>query len=195
MKSNEQIIAEQKAWIASGKIGCVFASALVKIADKIGWHFKIKGQADFTTIDKNTFICSWIFPGMTAQQVREWALNYKFESEIMYGEAKKDGSNDVYEGLRIKMKEGLAWVQYFGPDSHVKTRQAPYPMLSFTCKLPTHIYAKTMAVGILHLAHASIEYLSGKKCDTLWNQSFAATKKILKQSPDKSQAAKVTFLK
>lgn len=48
MKTSQQIIEEQKAWIASGKIGCVFASALVKQADKIGWMFRVKGDSDFT---------------------------------------------------------------------------------------------------------------------------------------------------
>lgn len=196
--TNEQIIKEQKAWIASGKIGCVFASALVKIADKIKWRFTVIGSINDTfnrwdalITHGDVFILSMIFPGMTAQDVKQWALASGFYIESVDG---------LYEGLRIKMgdsieTEKVSWVQYFGPDSHVKTRQAPYPMLSFTCKLPSHVYAKTMAVGIMHLAHASIEFLTAKKCDTLWEQSYAKTKKELGHSPSAAEAAKVTFIK
>ncbi len=200
MKSSQEIIEEQKAWISSGKIGCVFASALVKQADKIGWMFRVKGDFDFIDIRNHAFIVSWIFPGYDAMLVREWALNYGMYAVSTTDPNKywsaKLGREDGYEGLRIDMPEGTSWVQYFGPDSHVETRKAPHPMLSFTVKLPTHIYAKTMAVGVLHLAHASIEFLSAKVCDTLWNQSYAATKKILGHSPvSPREAAKTTFIK
>lgn len=186
--SDLEIIAEQKAWIESGKIGCVFASALVKISDKIGWHFQVmRGYAhQGFVIESNTYIASLIFPGKLASHVLLWSLANKFYLESI---------DELYQGLRIKMTDGIAWVQYFGPDSHVKTRQAPHPMLSFTCKLPAHVYAKTMAVGILHLAHASIEHLTSKKCDTLWNQSIEKTSKELGHPTTIREAAKVTFEK
>lgn len=183
-------IEENIAWIRSGKIGCVFASALVKQRDKIGWHFY--GADEFRRdweghFNDKTYICSIVFKGCTIDEVRAWALR----EMNMYIE----DIEGMYEGLRLKMGDNVSWVQYFGPDSHVKTRQAPHPMLSFTVKLPAHVYAKTMVKGIYHLAHASIEHLTAKKAHTLWNQSFAKTKKELGRSPNLSEAAKTTFIK
>lgn len=184
------VIKEQKDWIKSGKIGCVFASALVKQAEKIGWKFYLKENAiDYRQdiSDGKVFIASIIYPGMTAKEVKEHALNSGMYIENI---------NDMYEGLRVSFGNGnISWVQYFGLDSHVKTRQSPHPMLSFAIKLPTHVYAKTMAKGIFHLAHASIEFLTAKKCDTLWEQSYSKTKKELGYSPTIRESAKVTFVK
>lgn len=181
------IIKEQKHWIKSGKIGCVFASALVKQADKIGWYFVVNDNEKFDLSSyPNTHILSIIFPDSNITKVREWALDNDFFIEDLV----------LYEGLRYKIdNENVAWVQYFGPDSHVVTRQSPHPMLSFTLKLPTHIYAKTMVKGIYHLAHASIEFLTSKKANKLWEQSFIKTKKLIGHKLTEKQAAKVTFLK
>ena len=204
MFNHNKIIADQIAWIKSGKIGCVFASALVKMHDKIGWEFEVVDGAVeerswthvWNSLPKDVFLVSLLFPERDIYYVKQWALRNGFYLETITGtDVHEDGSNDVFEGLRITMPEGVAWVQYFGPDSHVKTRQSPYPMLMFTVKLPAHIYAKTMVKGILHLAHASIQYLSPKKCETLWNQSYAATKKILGHSPvSPREAAKTTYV-
>lgn len=182
-------IKENIEWIESGKIGCVFASALVKQREKIGWQFEVgdlfAGPVRMN-IKESTFIYSLIFPNCKASDVKWWAISNEFYIENI---------GDLYEGLRIKMNDGISWVQYFGPDSHVKTRQAPHAMLSFTVKLPAHIYAKTMAKGLLHLAHASIEHLTAKKAHTLWDQSIAKTKKELGFSPRLAEAAKTTFVK
>lgn len=188
--TDAEIIQGQVDWIASGKIGCVFASALVKQRHKIGWRFYTKDNAmqyrqDIS--DGKVFIASVIYPGMTLKEVREHALNSGMYIEDIEG---------LYEGLRINFGNGhVSWVQYFGPDSHVKTRRSPYPMLSFTVKLPAHVYAKTMMKGIYHLAHASIEFLTAKKANTLWERSFAKTKKELGHSPTIAEAAKTTFIK
>ncbi len=192
MKNN--IIQEQIDWIKSGKIGCVFASALVKKADKIGWYFiPIDTNTERMNLDyilrgnTNTFIISFVFSNdCNIKDVRSWALRNGFYIEHI---------DNMYEGLRIKMNEGISWVQYFGPDSHVKTRQSPHPMLTFTVKLPAHVYAKTMVKGIYHLAHASIEFFTAKQANTLWDQSFKKTKKELGFKPTLREAAKTTFVK
>jgi len=119
-------------------------------------------------------------------QVREWALSNGFYIENV---------DDMYEGLRIKSGLFTSWVQYFGQDSHVKTRQSPYSMLSFTCKLPAKYYTKVGFNGILHLAHASVAKIKEKASHVLWNQSVAKTKKELGFSPTIAEAAKTTFKK
>lgn len=178
------VIKQQVDWIASGKIGCVFASALVKVRDEILWHFEVDPEDLF--IAKSTFIKSIIFPKGNIESVREWALKNGFYIEDI---------NDMYEGLRIKIGNSVAWVQYFGPDSHVLTRQAPYPMLSFTCKITASAYWRVGYHGILHLAHASVRTLTERKQETLWNQSEIKTAQILGHKPTDREAAKVTFLK
>ena len=184
----DKIIKEQIDWIKSGKIGCVFASALVKQREKIGWQFNINylSSQPFPKAGDDCFIMSIIFPTRTIDQVREIALNNGMYIEDI---------DDMYEGLRIKIGKDISWVQYFGPDSHVKTRQSPHPMLTFTVKLPAHVYAKTMVKGIFHLAHASIEHFTSKQANTLWERSFAKTKKELGHAPTIREAAKTTFLK
>src|ERR1700733_11320876 len=180
----DKFIKENIEWIESGKIGCVFASALVKQAGKIGWHFSVNPES--LIMPDGCFILSIIFPDADINSVRDWAIK-----EGMYLES----VDDMYNGLRIKLNDGVAWVQYFGKDSHVKTRQCPHPMLSFTCKLRKKYYFKVGWNGILHLANASIEYITDKAADTLWNQSIAKTKKELGHSPRIAEAAKSTYKK
>lgn len=180
----QQIINDQIKWIESGKIGCLFASALVKVHDKIGWVFQV--NADKLEVPKSAFILSIIFPGKSINEVREWALDNGFYIENI---------DDMCEGLRIKQGTSVSWVQYFGPDSHALTRQSPYPMLSFSVKMSTSSFWRVGYNGILHLAHASVKTLSDKKSETLWNQSVIKTKKILGFSPTIREAAKTTFIK
>lgn len=179
-----EIIQEQIEWIKSGNIGCVFASALVKQRDKIGWNFIV--NPDKLIIPKGCFIMSVIFPDSNITTVKDWALSNGFYIEDV---------NDMYEGLRIKIDSFVSWVQYFGNDSHVETRKSPYPMLSFTCKLPSYYYAKVGFTGILHLAHASVQFLGKKAADTLWNQSEVKTKKIIGHKLTIKEAAKTTYEK
>lgn len=178
------IIKKQVDWISSGKIGCVFASALVKVRDDIGWEFQINPPS--LNIPKGTFIMSIVFPDGNIDSVKEWALNNGFYIESI---------NDLYDGLRIKQGNSISWVQYFGPDSHVITRQAPYPMLSFAVKLSAHSFWRVGFNGILHLAHASIRTLTPRKQETLWRQSEIKTEQILGHKPTDREAAKVTYLK
>lgn len=178
------ILKRQIDWISSGKIGCVFASALVKVRDEIGWEFQINPSE--LKIPKNAFIMSMVFPDGNIDTVREWALKNGFYIENV---------GDMYEGLRIKQGNSIAWVQYFGPDSHVLTRQSPYPMLSFAVKLSAYSYWRVGFNGILHLAHASVRTLTDRKQETLWNQSEIKTAQILGHKPTQREAAKVTYLK
>lgn len=186
----EKEIQENIDWIKSGKIGCVFASALVKNHDKIGWKFYHVDNAAHYRQDYHedkVMIASIVFPNWDIKRVRQHALDSGMYIEKL---------DDMYEGLRISFSNGnVSWVQYFGPDSHVKTRQSPHPMLSFTVKLPAHVYSKTMVKGIYHLAHASIEWLTGKQADRLWQQSLIKTKKELGHSPTIREAAKTTFIR
>ena len=96
-------------------------------------------------------------------------------------------------GLRIKTEEGVSWVQYFGKDSHAKTRQTPNAELLFCVKLPKKRYFKVGFKGVLHLAHASIEYLKEECLDKLWQGSFDKTEKILGHKPTINDAAKTTW--
>ena len=78
MQAGNEIIKAHTDWIRSGKIGCVFASALVKQADKIGWKFSVHNLNDMANsnffeanpIDKDTFIVSLIFPDGDINTVR-----------------------------------------------------------------------------------------------------------------------------
>lgn len=175
-------IEENIHWIQSGKIGCTFATALIKQRDKIGWKFI---EWPILTIPSDAHVLSIVLPNMSAGSVRDTILG----ASGFYIESVGKG----LEGLRYKAKEGISWVQYFGPDSHVKTRQSPHPMLVFTIKHPTHVYAKTMAKGILHLAHASIEFLTGKKCNRFWETSHKRSRDIIGHELGESEGAKVTF--
>lgn len=179
-----QEIEEQKSWIRSGKIGCTFASYLVRKHDEIGWHFTMWNGEVKMHLWGNTLIASIIFPGFNKDSVRRWAL-----ANGMYIE--KTGEDT--EGLRYKNEHGVSWVQYFGPDSHVKTRQSPHPMLTFTIKRPAHTYAKVGWNGILHLAHASIEGMGSYLCNRLWDTSLDNTTRVLGHKAGPNEAAKVTF--
>lgn len=197
---NKEIEAN-KAWIASGAIGCVFASALVKNHEEIGWNFFNRtltdGRQRFPDDESFTssHIISLVFPDGDINTVRQWALRNGFYEK--YIEELKDDKGKWYDliGLRLSQGTNESWVQYLGPDSHVKTRQCPYPMLMWTQKLPAHIYAKTMIKGVFHLAHASIRLFPEKAAHTLWDRSFVQTEKINGHKSNQWNAAKVTFIK
>lgn len=180
----ETAISDNVKWIASGKIGCVFASALVKDHDSIGWNFVLNPEK--LDPPKGCFIYSAVFQGKTIDSVKTWALENGMYLESV---------DDLYKGLRIKCGHFISWVQYFGPDSHVKTRQAPHPMLSFCCRLPAKYYAKVGFNGILHLAHASVQGMKEAAANVLWDRSIEKTKKELGHSPTIREAAKTTYEK
>lgn len=171
-------------WIKSGKIGCTFASALVRKHDLIGWKFQI--SPDKLEWDNETSILSIIFPKKDIYSVKEWALdNGMFLEDI----------EDLYQGLRLRIDDKISWVQYFGPDSHVITRQSPYPMLNLCVKVPPTFYYLVGYKKILHLAHASIEFLKQEKLLSLWYSSLRNTKGRLGHKPTIREAAKITFIK
>ena len=112
-------------FIRRGKTGYLFASILAKNPEKIGW----KRILNPTTLEipEDANIVSFIFEGKDKEYVREWALMNGMYEDIT-------SKNTI--GLRIKTEEGVSWVQYFGKDSHAKTRQTPNAELLFCVKLP-----------------------------------------------------------
>lgn len=145
------------------------------------WELRQKFGQQIGNIVSISFPFHW-----SKEQVRKWALEHGFYEEQ---------TSEETIGLRIKVDEGISWVQYFGPDSHVKTRQAPHPMLLYCNRLGPSHYVKVGFNGILHLAHAWSSKLTKKTYDLLWNRSFEQTRKKLGKSPTIKEAAKTTWLK
>ena len=169
---------ENLQFIRSGRTGCVFASILARNPEKVGW-VRIANPPKLI-IPEEAFIVSYIFPGKDKEWVRNWALQEGMFEEVT-------SSKGV--GLRYKN----SWVQYFGKDSHAKTRQTPHPELLFCVKLPKNFYSKVGFKGVLHLAHASITHLKEGTLDRLWDLCFERTEKILGHKPTIKEAAKTTF--
>lgn len=172
-------------WIKKGNTGCVFAAILAfQGPEKVGWKRIINPQS--IDIQEDDYILSLIFPDSNKEKVLKWALDHG-----MYLEDTSDNT----EGLRYKIGNNVAWVQYFGPDSHVKTRQSPEPELLMCVKVAKNFYHKVGFKGILHLAHASIQYINKRALDKIWEGCFKMTKRILGYSPTIKEASKTTFLK
>lgn len=171
-------------YIRRGKTGCVFATILSRHPEKVGWN-RIFNPVGIDIPD-DSFMVSFIFEGKDKSEVMSWAL-----SNGMYFEETSDSSL----GLRYKGKNGVSWVQYFGPDSHVVTRCSPVAELLFCVKLPKKYYWKVGFNGVLHLAHGSVEHLKEKSLDIIWEGCFKRTKKLLGYSPTIKEAAKTTILK
>jgi len=170
-------------FIKAGKTGCLFATIMARNPEKIGWHRLINPGK--VIIPDNAYIVSFIFEGKTQKEVIQWAVE-----NGMYEE--KTSENTV--GLRFNGEHGISWVQYFGKDSHVKTRQAPNSELLLCVKLPTKSYFKVGFSGVLHLAHASVSLLSERVLDRLWDSSHTRTKKILGHTPTINEAAKTSHI-
>lgn len=172
-------------YIRQGKTGCVFATIMARDPKKVGWQRITNPTSHWERlVEKNTYIVSLIFEGRSKEWVKNFALLNGFYIENI---------NEELEGLRYKTKEGESWVQYFGPDSHVKTRRAPVSELLFTVALPKKYYSKVGFKGVLHLAHASVEHIKEKSLDKIWESCFKRTKKILGYEPTVEEAAKTTF--
>lgn len=176
-------------WIAKGKTGCTFATLFAKEPASVGWEFVScylwKFRQEYTKQIGN--LVSITFPpDWNKEQVRRWALKNGFYEEE---------TSEKTLGLRLKVDEGVSWVQYFGPDSHVVTRRAPEPMLIYCNKLNKSYYVKVGFQGILHLAHAWYEKISERVYDLLWKRSFEQTSKKLGHEPTVVEAAKTTWLK
>lgn len=169
-------------FIRQGKTGCLFASVLARDPEKAGW--KRIFNPDKIEIQEDDYILSLVFPHSNRDEVLEWALN-----NGMYIE---ETSSDSI-GLRYKVGENVAWVQYFGFDSHVPTRQAPHPELLICVKVAKNFYHKVGFKGILHLAHASVEQIKKDKLDAMWNQCYKATKRLVGHTLGIHEASKTTF--
>lgn len=179
-----------REWIAKGNTGCTFATLFAKSPEAVGWRF-IDWTAFPGAVSEDTLIVAiefkpWVTRIWNKEEVENWALHKGFYKE--------QTSNESY-GLRYDCPQGKAWVQYFGPDSHVVTRQSPYPMLMFTRKLGVSYYSKVGWKGVLHLAHAFYDKISERVYDLLWNRSYEQTKKKIGHAPTVIEAAKTTFLK
>lgn len=170
-------------FIKQGKTGCVFATILARNPEKIGWKRIINPKS--LIIPKDAMIVSYVFEGKTKEQVKKWAIENGMYEDI---------TSKNTTGLRYKGDNGVSWVQYFGSDSHVKTRQTPHAELLFCVKLPKKSYLKVGFKGVLHLAHASVEHLKENTLDAIWDACFKRTKKILGFTPTIKEAAKTTFL-
>lgn len=179
-----------REWIMKGNTGCTFATLFSKNPSIVGWRFYDPIQWVYQHhYEELSLIVSIEFPNdgfWCKSTIKSWALSHGFYIE---------DTSETTEGLRIKCKNGVSWVQYFGPDSHVKTRQSPSPMLMYTNKLGKSYYVKVGFHGILHLAHAWYDKINEKVYDLLWSRSYEQTKKKLGKSPDIISAAKTTWLK
>jgi hypothetical protein len=176
-------------WIKGGNSGCTFATLFAKNPECVGWHTYTHEEWALKQLlelfGENELIVSIIFPeSWTKEYVRFWALSNNFFEE---------NTSDDTKGLRIMCPQGVSWVQYFGKDSHVKTRQAPSPMLLYTRKLNKSYYVKVGFKGILHLAHAWCTDVKESVYDLLWNQSYKQTSKLLGHKPTIREAAKTTW--
>jgi hypothetical protein len=169
-------------FIRAGSTGCVFATILSRDLDKVGWK-RIFNPTELV-IPEDAFIVSYIFEGKTKDEVLAWALE-----QGMY----EDITSKKTTGLRYKGKDNVSWVQYFGPDSHVKTRRSPQAEILFCVQLPTKYYHKVGYKGVLHLAHASVSHLKEKALDRVWDMCFRRTKELLGFSPTIEEGAKTTF--
>lgn len=169
-------------FIRRGKTGCIFATVMARKPSKIGW--KRVFNPDGLSVPKDAYIISLVFEGKTKSEVREWALDNGMYEDI---------TSKNTTGLRYKGEHGVSWVQYFGPDSHVKTRQTPNPELLFCVKLPKKTYVKVGFKGVLHLAHASVGHLKDKVLDIFWGKSHERVEEILGYKPTVEEAAKTTF--
>ena len=171
-----------KEWMMTGKIGCTFAAMLARDPENVGWVTIT--NPDKMYVPSHACLLSMQFPGKSMRQVFDWA-----EENGMYFEQTGDGCR----GLRANVNGHVSWVQYFGPDAQVKTRQAPIPELMMCVRLPATWYVKVGFKGILHLAHASVEYIRESARDLLWASSFKNTEKRLGHKPTVREAAKTTY--
>lgn len=169
-------------FIRKGKTGCVFATIMAREPKKIGW-VRIFNPLKLE-IPKDAYIVSFIFENKSMSDVKNWALENGMYEDI---------TSKNTTGLRYKGVNGVSWVQFFGKESHVVTRQAPNCELLFCVKLPKKSYLKVGFKGVLHLAHASVEHLKEKTLDFIWDKSHQRTQEILGYKPTVEEAAKTTF--
>ena len=187
----EHKLKQNIEWIKKGRTGCTFATLFAKSPEVVGWKFMTMlewmNKNETLSFSEQDMIISIVFDDiLNKNDIKFWALKNGFYVE--------DTSPNT-EGLRLKYKQGISWVQYFGPDSHIPTRQTPYPMLVYTRRLNTSYYIKVGFKGILHLAHAWYKNIKESTYDLLWDRSYKQTSKLLGHKPDIRSAAKTTWLK
>lgn len=175
-------IQQNLDWIKSGKIGCTFASYFARMPELVGWQFQVN-PVDLS-IPEDCLMLSLIFPEGNIDTVKNWALKNGFYLENV---------GEGLIGLRYNNKEGVSWVQYFGLDAPVKTRQAPVPMLMMCVKLPVKSYFKVGFNGILHIANTEVKNLSDYVANKLWETSHSNTTKQLGHPAGLREAAKTTY--
>lgn len=180
--SIDKYVEANLSWIKSGKIGCTFASYFARMPEAVGWKFQISPET--LMYDNETLLLSMIFPEKTKESVKQWALSNGFYLEYL---------GDNCKGLRLDCPEGVSWVQYFGPDADVVTRQCPYPMLMMCVKLPAKYYTKAVFKGVLHIAHTCISGLSDFVANRLWETSHSNTERQLGHKPTLKEASKTTY--
>jgi len=169
-------------WMQKGNLGCVFATYFSQNHDKYGWKrflnpTELPDFQDYSSV-------SLIFEGFDLKQTRYWALQNGFYEEKI---------NDECIGLRLKVGDKVAWVQYFGQESHVKTRQTPYSELIFKVGNPIDTFHKVKVEEILHLAQMAINTSIKKFAESFWKKSFENTRKIIGRELGVKEAAKTTW--
>lgn len=194
-------------WIAAGNTGCTFATLFARNPESVGWvHCEDHENAFTSGINgwggkKPVLVHSIEFPSdWNKKMVREWILGRKSFYEVEVDEEciglRINMSNVAVHDQEINKGKHTSWVQYFGPDSHVVTRQTPNPMLMYTRKLNPLGFVKQVGWnGILHLAHAFGEQMTEKIANVLWKRSYEQVKKKIGHTPTIKEAAKTTWLK
>lgn len=198
-----QAIQSNLLYIASGKIGCTFASVAARFllqGKEVGWQIvRINQMSDkMPPIEKATV--SLVFPQSWNQyKVEKWCLKNGMREVIVHKgtltrRIKRFLSGVRLKGLRVDIAEGLeSWVMYFGKDAHCPTRRTPYPMITFRAKQPTNPYHKVGFNGkVLHIAQMCLE-VSKDKLDRLWKTSHQNTERVIGKKPDENHAAKTTY--
>lgn len=180
------MLDDNKKWISKGNMGCTFASVFAKNPERCGWKtIHIRKSTDKLIIPEDACILSIQFPHRWSKYtICSWAKRNGFYIEKI---------EEDLVGLRYDFDFGTAWVQYFGLDSHVVTRQAPIPELCMKVAKPKDYYHKVGFEGILHMAHASIKGLSKLVTDKLWETSHLKTTEKLGHKAGKEEASKVTW--
>ena len=176
-----------KEWIGRGNIGCTFASLFAKKPELVNWRTIQYTEFNSDLLyDNNILILSIQFPdNFCMDEVIGWSLLNNFYLE-------DNGENCI--GLRYNINGIISWVQYFGKDSHVKTRQTPIPELCLCIKLPVKYAVQVGFKGILHLAHCSVEKMKERIINIMWNSSYKNTERILGHKPTIKEAAKTTYI-
>jgi hypothetical protein len=170
-------------WMQKGNLGCVFATYFSQNPEKCNWK-RFINPTEMPDI-KDSSSVSLVFENLDLSQTRDWALKNGFYEENI---------NEDCIGLRLKLGDKVAWVQYFGQESHVKTRQSPFSELIFKSGNPIDSFHRVKTDDILHLAQMAINKSIKKFSESFWRKSFENTRKIIGHELGVKEAAKTTWL-